>query len=49
MYQSRSKKWMAAMLFMISLTACSADIRPSTPDEILDAIDGMSNHANEPD
>ena len=37
-------------LFLVSvLTACSGNIQNSTPDEIFDAIDGMTNHANEPD
>lgn len=38
-----------SILMVLFLNACSGDIRLSTPDEIFDAIDGTTNHANDPD
>ena len=49
MYQKIFRIMFVSLLTVLFLNACSGDVRLSTPDEVFDAIDGMSNHANVPD
>ncbi len=43
------QKLITVVLLSLFLIGCSGNTLTSTPDEIFDATDGTSNHANDPD
>ena len=42
------KLFLGNVVAIILLSGCSANIQLTTPDEIFDATDGTSNHADDP-